>query len=158
MKKTHAAEIKTIIAERDDTVARLEADRQHFVKSLAETMNEVTLLRNRHNGFDKEEYADHDGPEDDDLRRWYDAAGDINYSAHGPLLPPAPPLVKPGPPPFCPDLVTAAHRAARVAAMEHSMNHKAYEKLNVPSCPMSGDMTNWIYTLGINTVCSGSFR
>ncbi|MFM7988978.1 MAG: hypothetical protein ACKPKO_57665, partial [Candidatus Fonsibacter sp.] len=37
------------------------------------------------------------------------------------------------------------------------MNHKAYDIWNDSSCPRSGDMTNWIYTLGINTVCSGSF-
>ncbi|MFM7979189.1 MAG: hypothetical protein ACKPKO_07720, partial [Candidatus Fonsibacter sp.] len=38
LKKTHAAELQSLKTERDDTVARLEADRQHFVKSLAESM------------------------------------------------------------------------------------------------------------------------
>ncbi|MFM7978400.1 MAG: hypothetical protein ACKPKO_03710, partial [Candidatus Fonsibacter sp.] len=122
-------------------------------------MNEVTQLRNRHGDCEEEEYAEQGEHEDDGLHRWYDAVGvgDLEYSGHGPVLPPAPPPVKTGPPPGGPDLVSAAHRAARAAAMEHYMNHKAYEKLNVPSFPRSGDMTNWVYTLGINTVCSGSF-
>ncbi|MFM7978642.1 MAG: hypothetical protein ACKPKO_04940, partial [Candidatus Fonsibacter sp.] len=109
------------------------------------SMNEITQLSNRHHDFDEEEYADHEGPEDDGLHRWYEAAGvgDLDYSVHGPLLPLAPPLVQPGPPQSGPDLVSAAHRAARAAAMERSMNLNAYEKLNVPSFPRSGDMTNW---------------
>ncbi|MFM7985987.1 MAG: hypothetical protein ACKPKO_42400, partial [Candidatus Fonsibacter sp.] len=60
LKKTHAAEIQTIKLERDDTVAHLEVDRQHYVKSLAESMNEITQLRNRHNDFDEGEYGDHE--------------------------------------------------------------------------------------------------
>jgi len=41
--------------------------------------------------------------------------------------------------------------------VEHTLNHKSYEKLSVPSFPRSGDITNWIYALGIATVCSGNF-
>ncbi|MFM7980621.1 MAG: hypothetical protein ACKPKO_15010, partial [Candidatus Fonsibacter sp.] len=48
-----------------------------------------------------------------------------------------------------PDIVTAAKKAAHVAAMEHSLNHtKTYEKLNVPPFPRSGEMSTWIYYLG----------
>ncbi|MFM7978262.1 MAG: hypothetical protein ACKPKO_03015, partial [Candidatus Fonsibacter sp.] len=117
--------------------ARLEDDRQHFVNALAESMNKVTQLRNRHGDFEEEEYADQGEHEDDGLHRWYDAAGvgDLDYSVHGPVLPPAPPPVKAGPPPLGPDLVSAAHRAARAAAMAHSMNHKAYEKNECPIIP-----------------------
>ncbi|MFM7989007.1 MAG: hypothetical protein ACKPKO_57810 [Candidatus Fonsibacter sp.] len=115
LKKTHAAELQTLKSDRDDTVARLEADRQHFVKLFVESVHEVTQLRNRHNDFDEEEYVDQEGPEDDRLHRWYEAAGvgDLDYSAHGRLLPPAPSPVKPGPPPLGPDLVSAAHSGAR---------------------------------------------
>jgi len=62
-------------AERDETVARLEADRQPFVKALAESMHEVTQLRNRHGDFEEEEYAEQGEHEGDGLHRWYDAAG-----------------------------------------------------------------------------------
>ncbi|MFM7981605.1 MAG: hypothetical protein ACKPKO_20035, partial [Candidatus Fonsibacter sp.] len=120
----------------------MEADRQHFVKALAESMNEVTQLRNRHGDLEEEEYADQGEHEGDGLHQWYEAAGvgDLDYSSHGPVLPSAPPPMRTGPSPLGPDLVSAAQRAARAAAMEHSMNHKAYEKLNVPSFPRSGDM------------------
>ncbi|MFM7985214.1 MAG: hypothetical protein ACKPKO_38440, partial [Candidatus Fonsibacter sp.] len=42
LKRSHVAEIQSLKMERDETVARLEVDRQHFVKALAESMNEVT--------------------------------------------------------------------------------------------------------------------
>ncbi|MFM7984966.1 MAG: hypothetical protein ACKPKO_37165, partial [Candidatus Fonsibacter sp.] len=66
LKKTHAVGLQTIKTGRDDTVARLEADRQHFVKSLFESMYDVTHLRNSHNDFDEGEYGDQEVPEDDD--------------------------------------------------------------------------------------------
>ncbi|MFM7979633.1 MAG: hypothetical protein ACKPKO_09990, partial [Candidatus Fonsibacter sp.] len=57
-----------------------------------------------------------------------------------------------------PDIVIAAKKAAQAAAMEHSLNNnKAYEKLSVPPFPRSGEMTNWIYSLGIATVVAGGF-
>ncbi|MFM7987446.1 MAG: hypothetical protein ACKPKO_49850, partial [Candidatus Fonsibacter sp.] len=65
LKKSHVAEIHSLKIERDETVARLEADRQHFVKALVESMNEITQLRNRHNDFYEEDYADQGEHEDD---------------------------------------------------------------------------------------------
>ncbi|MFM7985023.1 MAG: hypothetical protein ACKPKO_37460, partial [Candidatus Fonsibacter sp.] len=115
LKRSHVAEIQSLKMESDETVARLEADRQHFVKALAESMNEVTQLRNRHGDVEEEEYADQGEHEDDGLHRWHDAAGvgGLEDSGHGAVLPLAPPPVKTGPPPLGPDLVSAAHRAAR---------------------------------------------
>ena len=58
------------------------------------------------------------------------------------------------------DFISAARKAAQAAATaatEHSQNNKAYEKLSVPSFPKSGEMTNWIYSLGTATVVSGCF-
>ncbi|MFM7985355.1 MAG: hypothetical protein ACKPKO_39185 [Candidatus Fonsibacter sp.] len=99
LKKTHVAEIQTIKLERDETVARLEVDRQHFAKLLAESMNENTDLRICHTDCDDGEYGDHEEPEEDELHRWYDAAGvgDLDYSEHGPVLHPVPPPMKPPP-------------------------------------------------------------
>ncbi|MFM7983580.1 MAG: hypothetical protein ACKPKO_30070, partial [Candidatus Fonsibacter sp.] len=39
LRKSHVAEVQSLKVERDETVARLEVDRQHFVKALAESMN-----------------------------------------------------------------------------------------------------------------------
>ncbi|MFM7984509.1 MAG: hypothetical protein ACKPKO_34805, partial [Candidatus Fonsibacter sp.] len=121
LKKSHLAECQSMRAERDEIVARLEADRQHFVKALAESMNEVTQLRNRHDDFEGEEYADQGEHEGDDLHHWYEAAGvgDLDYSSREPVLPSASPPTRTGPSPLGPDLVSAAQRAARAAAMEH---------------------------------------
>ncbi|MFM7986085.1 MAG: hypothetical protein ACKPKO_42905, partial [Candidatus Fonsibacter sp.] len=57
-----------------------------------------------------------------------------------------------------PDIVIAARKAAQAAALEHSMNNsKTYEKLNVLPFPLSGEMTNCSYSLGIATVVAGGF-
>ena len=50
-----------------------------------------------------------------------------------------------------------AAQAAAAAATEHIQNNKAYDKLSVPSVPQSGDMTNWVYSLGTATVVSGCY-
>ena len=70
------------------------------------------------------------------------------------------PRTKPGPSLEPADFVSAARKAAQaasLAATEHSQNNKAYEKLSVPSFPKSGEMTNWVYSLGTATVVSGCF-
>ena len=58
------------------------------------------------------------------------------------------------------DFVSAARKAAQAAAAaatEHTQNNKAYEKLSVPSSPTSGEMTNWVDSLGTATVVSGCY-
>ncbi len=45
-----------------------------------------------------------------------------------------------------------------MAASEHSQNNKYYEQLSVIVLPKnSGEMTNWVYSLGTATVVSGCF-
>ena len=59
-----------------------------------------------------------------------------------------------------PDLISAAKKAAQVAAVAASAmthNTKSYAKLSVPAFPQSGEMTNWMYSLGTTTVVSGCY-
>ena len=58
------------------------------------------------------------------------------------------------------DCVSAARKAAQAAAAaatEHNQNNMARAKLSVPSFPKSGEMTNWVYSLGTATVVSGCY-
>ena len=59
-----------------------------------------------------------------------------------------------------PDLISAAKKAAHVAAIAASdMTHrtKAYEKLGAPAFPKGGEMTNLLYSAGTATVVSGCY-
>ena len=120
------------------------------------------------NGIYDVEYEDY---EPDGLERWYRAAkrhpeaagvGDLVYGER--VCPAAAPLTGPltksdlSQEPT--DYVSAARKAAQAAAAaatEHSQNNKAYAKLSVPSFPKSGEMTNWVYSLGAATVVSGCY-
>ena len=134
-------------------------------------MNEVTRLRVKHHEYGEEEYyVDHGEEyyEQDELDQWYhdetgypEAAGvgSIDYDervrrASAPLRGPQTTTDgSTGPT----DFISAARKAAQAAATaatEHSQNNKAYEKLSVPSFPKSGEMTNWIYSMGTATVVS----
>jgi len=55
MKKISVAEVQAAMLNQEEIVARLEADRRHFAGALAESMNEVTMLRIRYNDFDEKE-------------------------------------------------------------------------------------------------------
>ena len=73
------------IAEQKAEISQLEADRQHFVQSLAESMNKVTKLRNRYNDFSEADPDEQEWGEDyneDELHQWYGAAGvgDMDYT------------------------------------------------------------------------------
>ena len=54
------------------------------------------------------------------------------------------------------DVTAVAHAVASKAAMNASLMSKAYEKLVIPSFPASGEMTNWMISLGLSCVCGGS--
>ncbi|MFM7982182.1 MAG: hypothetical protein ACKPKO_22970, partial [Candidatus Fonsibacter sp.] len=143
VKKTIAAEVQAAMLCQAEMVARLEADRRHFARALAESMNEVTMPRNRYNDLEKNEEGEYEEYEDDGLHQWSEAAGvgEMDYQdraqkAVAPLTRVQEPQMAP------PDIVTAARKAAHATAIEHSINHKAYEKLSVPPFPHSGDMTN----------------
>ena len=51
MRKRTAEAVELSLAEHRAEVARLAEDRQHFVNALAESMNEVTRLRNKHQNY-----------------------------------------------------------------------------------------------------------
>jgi len=157
MKRTSAAEVQAAMLSQAEMVARLEADQRHFAGALAESMNEVTMPRNRYHDFEEKEEGEYEEYEDDGLHQWYEVAGvgDMEYQdrvqkAAAPLARVQDPQTAP------PDIVHVARKAAHAAAIERSINHKVYEKLSVHPFPRSGDMTNWIYSLGIATVCSGN--
>ena len=172
-KKTSEA-VETARAEHPMDVTRLEEDRQHFVNELAESMNEVTRLLVKHHDYGGEEYdgnQEEEYYEQDELDQWYrDETGYPEVAGIGPIdygervRRASAPLRGPqkttdgstGPT----DFISAARKAAQAAATaatEHSQNNKAYEKLSVPSFPESGEMTNWIYSIGTATVVSGCF-
>ncbi|MFM7990099.1 MAG: hypothetical protein ACKPKO_63370, partial [Candidatus Fonsibacter sp.] len=75
MKKTSSAEVQAAMLNQAEMVARLEVDKQHFAEALAESMNEVTMLRNCYNDFEENEEGEYGNYEDDGLHRWYEAAG-----------------------------------------------------------------------------------
>jgi hypothetical protein len=172
-KKTSEA-VEVVRAEHRKDITRLEEDRQHFVNELAASMNEVTRLRVKHHEYGEGEYDVDQGEEyyePDELDHWYhdetgypDAAGvgPIDYGER--VRRASAPLQGPHTTSDCPtgptDFISAARKAAQAAATaanEHSQNNKAYENLSVPSFPKSGEMTNWIYSLGTATVVSGCF-
>ena len=144
------------------------------MSALADSMNEVTILRTKHLVYGEwEDGHEHynEGDENDDLDQWYrdetgypDAAGvgTIGYGER--VRRAAAPLTIPqtttdgfaGPTDFVSAARKAAHSAA-TAATEHSQNNKAYEKLRVPTVPKCGETTNWMYSLGTATVVSGCF-
>jgi hypothetical protein len=174
MRKRTAEAVELYIAEHRAQVTCLEEDRQHFATALAKSINETTKLRNKIQDYGEWEYdEEYDEVDDahDGLEQWRrtdtgypDAVGvgDLGYGervrkAAAPLKGP---LTKIGHSLEPTDFVSAARKAAQAAAAaanEHSQNNKAYEKLSVPSCPRSGEMTNCVYSLGTATAVSGCY-
>jgi len=81
MKKTSSAEVQAAILNQEEVVARLEVDKRHFAGALAESMNDVTTLRNRYSDFEEKEEGEYEDYADDGLHQWYEAAGvgEIDY-------------------------------------------------------------------------------
>ena len=132
------------LAEHSKEVGRLEEDRQHFVNALAESMNEVTRLRNMSFDYGEGEYdedwygkgEEHDGLE----QRYRTAAGHPDAARVGPLdygdrvrrvvAPLTGPQTKPDASFEPTDFLSAARKAAQAAAAaanEHNQNNKAYK-------------------------------
>ena len=96
-------------------------------------MNEITRLRNRHNDFSDDENGEYEEQDGYELHQWYEAAGVWIMDYQERVQKAAAPLTRVNEPQSGQlDLVTAAKKAAHAAVMEHTLNHEAYEKLNVP--------------------------
>ena len=77
MRKQTAEAVESAVVGLKAELTRAEGDRQHFATSLANTMNEVTALRNKHEDFgDWEEGEEY---EDDDVDKCY--KDDTGYTA-----------------------------------------------------------------------------
>ena len=55
------------------------------------------------------------------------------------------------------DITAVAATVASKAAISVSILAKAYEKLNIPAFPTSGEMRNWMISLGLACVVGGGF-
>ena len=174
MKKQTAEAVETAVARLKADIARVERDRQHFVSSLADAMNEITHLRNNYKDYDecegeKEEFECYE------LDKWYKddtkyreatGVGDLDYGERvqrattllfGMLA--RPNLPGKGaefqePPELIPTTEKAAHAAA-ISASDMTHNTKAYEKLSVPTVPNTGVIATWMYSLGTTTFFAG---
>ena len=72
MRRQTAEAVELYCSEHHAEVARLEEDKQHFVNALAESMNEVTRLRSKHQDYGEWEYDEEykeEGGDDDDFTR-----------------------------------------------------------------------------------------
>ena len=170
MKKQSAEAVEAAVESHRLEIKRLEGDCNHFSASLADAMNEVTTLRNKYQDWEEWEEEEGQEPEDenDELGKWYkdetgyrEAAGvGLEYSERvkRAAAPVSGPLHDRSDTVDADDLVSAAKKAALAAALassEASHNTKTYEKLNAPSFPKSGEMTNWMYSLSTALVAAG---
>ena len=70
MKRQAAEAVESAVVGLKTDLARAEGDRQHFVNSLVEAMNEVSSLRHKYEDYEDWEQEEEEY-DDDDLDKWY---------------------------------------------------------------------------------------
>ena len=136
MRKQTAGSVETAVAGIKAEMKEISVDRQHFVASLADAMNEVTSLRHKCGDYEE-------------MERVRKAAAPLKG-----------PQSMRGDPEDPKDILWAGQKAAQDAAdaaSDTTHNTKAYEKLSAPAFPKNTDITNWIYSLGTAAVVSGCY-
>ena len=174
MRKQTAGSVETAVAGIKAEMKEISVDRQHFVASLADAMNEVTSLRHKCGDYEEWEQGE-EGHAGGDLDAWseveedYTEAAGVSAMLDGMVFmervrKAAAPLKGPqsmrGDPEDPKDILWAGQKAAQDAAnaaSDTTHNTKAYEKLSAPAFPKNTDITNWIYSLGTAAVVSGCY-
>ena len=124
MRRQTAEVVESSLSEHRAEITRLEQDKQHFVNAFAESMNEVTRMRNKRQDLGEWEYdEEYEDCDQYNLEHWYEAetghpeaagVGDLDYGerVRKAVAPLQGPLTKPDSSHEPKDFVSAARKAA----------------------------------------------